>query len=57
MEKRFLFELLSERINHRDKIHKLENITKVISADDNKTLQLLKVYTKIIKKLCYRSIK
>ena len=41
-----------ERINPGDKIHKLENITKVISADDNKTLQLLKkVYAKIIKKL------
>ncbi len=41
-----------ERINPGDKIHKLENITKVISADDDKTLQFLKkVYGKIIKKL------
>ena len=41
-----------ERINPGDKIHRLENITKVISADDNKTLQFLKkVYGKIIKKL------
>ncbi len=41
-----------ERINPGDKIHNLENITKVISADNKKTLiTLKKIYKKIIKKI------
>ena len=41
-----------ERINPGDKIHRLENITKVISADNKKTLiTLKKIYKKIIKKI------
>ena len=41
-----------ERINPGDKIHNLKNITKVISADNKKTLKILKnVYKKIINKI------
>ena len=40
-----------ERINPGDKIHNLENITKVISADNKKTLiTLKKIYKKLLKK-------
>jgi UDP-N-acetyl-D-glucosamine/UDP-N-acetyl-D-galactosamine dehydrogenase len=41
-----------ERINPGDKIHNLQNIVKVISADDKKTQNILKkIYKKIIKKV------
>jgi UDP-N-acetyl-D-glucosamine/UDP-N-acetyl-D-galactosamine dehydrogenase len=41
-----------ERINPGDKIHNLQNIIKVISADDKKTQNILKkIYKKIIKKI------
>ena len=40
-----------ERINPGDKIHNLENITKVISADNKKTLITLKdLQKKLLKK-------
>ena len=41
-----------ERINPGDKKHKLENITKIISASHNKVIKDIKnVYSKIIKKI------
>ena len=45
-----------ERINPGDKIHTLENIIKVISAQDEYSLEIIeKVYSKIIKAGTYRA--
>lgn len=45
-----------ERINPGDKIHTLENIVKVVSAQDNASLDIIeKVYSKIIKAGVYKA--
>ncbi|WP_199883819.1 nucleotide sugar dehydrogenase [Anaerosinus massiliensis] len=39
-----------ERINPGDKVHKLENVTKIVSGQDERTLELIAdVYSKVIK--------
>lgn len=45
-----------ERINPGDKVHTIENITKVVSAQDQASLEIIeKVYSKIIKAGVYKA--
>ena len=45
-----------ERINVGDDLHKLENIKKIVSASNKKTLtQVFKIYSKIIKAGVYKA--
>ena len=54
--KDFFYAYSPERINVGDDLHKLENIKKIVSASNKKTLtQVFKIYSKIIKAGVYKA--